>query len=1353
MQISRLYDFQDGTIAFSQQVDDEFNQVIDLVNGKLAADNILPASLGKDKLSFYVSSYWKDPVETFANLATLTPNHGDVVLVKDEPKVYIYDEDELKWKPFLSTTDHGSLEGLDLPDQHPILAITGLRTELDALSGRIGVQEGTAIRTTDLADIDNANRADGRMLVFNAVASKLQWVDLPEVINNDVIGEDTTWGSTKIKGELDAIKSKNTEQDASLLNKEKKIIKADSAPNAPAVDDLWLNTLVTPNVLNRWSGAQWLQVGGSGSGGSSKLTDMTDLSKTGKAAGKHIEVAPNGVDYIHVDKPINDAAASTSITQTWSAKKVNDVVNAAKPDLTPYQKKTDAGKVGTKAVSETGIASGKILKYDGTNVVYADMPATSIAKQLKADLSVSVATNSSGAYKVIPFDRYTGNADGTFAGGIFTAGKDGLYIVDTSVSFDNVLNTEVWVTIVKDGEPGFLLTRGIKPQASTFTDSGATVMSLTAGQKIHVDVSVASSTARIQGGATSWTYLKITKMPESGTSVSSTSQDHSHANMPVLDALGDNDGTLTYNGVDVGGTGGGAVIDDANVSTTKVWSSDKTSLELDNKANAIHSHSASDITDLDVYNKTEIDTKVQDLEDYNTAQDTAISGKSDIGHTHTPASLGMYTNAEIEALIASAGSSANIYSSTVAPTSPVLDLLWIDTTSVPNILKRYDGTTWVQIGATGGGSGAGIDDANATSTTTTYSASKMENTFSKTTHNHNGVYEPVIGTKKTAFNKDFSGNGTADSVSHSDHNHDTSYEAKIATKKTGFNLDVGTTAGTLAAGDHTHSTYSLTTHTHPEIANIGKVGTKTVDETSIGTGKTLQYNGSSLVYVTAPTPVASKQFFVKTSADVAMPSGRSGMYNNVLFNSVGNAGELLGGSYSSTTGDFTVGVAGWYVVNSTVSLKNITASTDPWMGINTPNGLYLANRGNNSSATLKQLSGSVTSYYNVGDKINVQTVASYGTSPSWEGSFSWLLITRLPEGGSGGGAVQTISGTPAKQDRMMLSTNWSVGAANTMTTVPFNTYVTNEIGGFNSGSFTAPAAGMYLVDTSLMVSGTAYQNIYLGLYVNSTLVTYFGRGRLSDVADNVNYGGSYTLKLAASDVVTLKISVEDATTNVLGVQAYNSSISVTRLPEAGSGGGITKYNTRSDFPATSTLGEVGMNLAEYKMYVYKPVNTNQVPTATSGTAPSPLVITESSKNTDGYEGWRIFDREYTDAVAVWATSAAPTVGAPQWVKLDRGVAISVSEYNVITRNDPSTRQQDPKDWKLQYSTDGTNFIDADSRTGITFTNANESKNFKLATPITARYWRFYVTANNGLATFVAVNGLELIMNGNDWVQY
>ncbi|NHJ86837.1 MAG: hypothetical protein FK734_15350 [Asgard group archaeon] len=81
----------------------------------------------------------------------------------------------------------------------------------------------------------------------------------------------------------------------------------------------------------------------------------------------------------------------------------------------------------------------------------------------------------------------------------------------------------------------------------------------------------------------------------------------------------------------------------------------------------------------------------------------------------------------------------------------------------------------------------------------------VNETYSLSTHNHSGTYEPVF-TKNTAFNKNFAGTGSASTISRSDHNHDSTYEP-VFTKNTAFNKNFAGTgsATTISRSDHNHS--------------------------------------------------------------------------------------------------------------------------------------------------------------------------------------------------------------------------------------------------------------------------------------------------------------------------------------------------------------------------------------------------------------------------------------------------------------------------------------------------------------------------------------------------------------------
>ncbi len=88
----------------------------------------------------------------------------------------------------------------------------------------------------------------------------------------------------------------------------------------------------------------------------------------------------------------------------------------------------------------------------------------------------------------------------------------------------------------------------------------------------------------------------------------------------------------------------------------------------------------------------------------------------------------------------------------------------------------------------------------------TWSSDKIVNSLSEKAnevHTHS-EYE-LSFTKNGAFNLPFGGTGTANLVARSDHTH-TGYELEIGTKNTAFNKNFGTQSGTVSEGDHNHDT-------------------------------------------------------------------------------------------------------------------------------------------------------------------------------------------------------------------------------------------------------------------------------------------------------------------------------------------------------------------------------------------------------------------------------------------------------------------------------------------------------------------------------------------------------------------
>ena len=115
-----------------------------------------------------------------------------------------------------------------------------------------------------------------------------------------------------------------------------------------------------------------------------------------------------------------------------------------------------------------------------------------------------------------------------------------------------------------------------------------------------------------------------------------------------------------------------------------------------------------------------------------------------------------------------------------------------------------------------------------TSSTYTWSSQVISdklNLKSDTTHNHGGIYEPVIH-KGTAFNKNFStASGTAGSletVARSDHNHQGTYDVYVdpVNRKSAYDKDFGTTSGTVMEGSRNFDNVYMKTSNYTNSSGV-----------------------------------------------------------------------------------------------------------------------------------------------------------------------------------------------------------------------------------------------------------------------------------------------------------------------------------------------------------------------------------------------------------------------------------------------------------------------------------------------------------------------------------------------------
>jgi hypothetical protein len=109
-----------------------------------------------------------------------------------------------------------------------------------------------------------------------------------------------------------------------------------------------------------------------------------------------------------------------------------------------------------------------------------------------------------------------------------------------------------------------------------------------------------------------------------------------------------------------------------------------------------------------------------------------------------------------------------------------------------------------------------------------------------------------------------------------------------------------------------------------------------------------------------------------------------------------------------------------------------------------------------------------------------------------------------------------------------------------------------------------------------------------------------------------------------------------------------------------------------------------------------------------------------------------------------ATAAAKGSSTTGIIGYDFGVGITktIRRYT-LQESTAAVSANMFKDWKLQYSSDNTNWNDADTRTNETAWADGEKRTFDVSAPYTARYWRINCSVNNG-GTSTAVGEVEMM---------
>ncbi|WP_222854026.1 GH92 family glycosyl hydrolase [Fodinicola acaciae] len=115
-------------------------------------------------------------------------------------------------------------------------------------------------------------------------------------------------------------------------------------------------------------------------------------------------------------------------------------------------------------------------------------------------------------------------------------------------------------------------------------------------------------------------------------------------------------------------------------------------------------------------------------------------------------------------------------------------------------------------------------------------------------------------------------------------------------------------------------------------------------------------------------------------------------------------------------------------------------------------------------------------------------------------------------------------------------------------------------------------------------------------------------------------------------------------------------------------------------------------------------------------------ITASAENTGGGEVKE--NLADGDVHSKWL-AFAPT----GWVQYELSEPMAIVKYGIASANDEPTR--DPKDWKVEGSTDGSAWTTVDSRSGESFSSRFQMKQYDVANTTAYKFYRLTITANAG----------------------
>ncbi|GMA64767.1 hypothetical protein NZD89_05245 [Alicyclobacillus fastidiosus] len=211
-----------------------------------------------------------------------------------------------------------------------------------------------------------------------------------------------------IADSINEINTLNQRITAAKASAEKKIIKSDTAPTSPLIDDLWLDISTVPNVLKRWNGSAW-EKGTPTAAGELVYSDGLTVEELKPAqAGADVTAnntaadtaAVNGTPAAIVISNINSASSTASAAQA-AATNAQTTANSKAQTFTsqpvpPYNVGDIYQATNAVYICTTARAAGNYTSTDWTLV--GDVTSSNTAKDTEAVNGLAASTISGWSY-------------------------------------------------------------------------------------------------------------------------------------------------------------------------------------------------------------------------------------------------------------------------------------------------------------------------------------------------------------------------------------------------------------------------------------------------------------------------------------------------------------------------------------------------------------------------------------------------------------------------------------------------------------------------------------------------------------------------------------------------------------------------------------------------------------------------------------------------------------------------------------------------------------------------------------------------------------------------------------------